>query len=68
MTAVDSPYQYHQGAVVETEPERWPERRNESSSAVTTRLRGEIVFDRVSFDYGDGKEVLREVSFAISPP
>ena len=28
-------------------------------------LRGEIVFDRVSFDYGDGREVLREVSFTV---
>jgi ATP-binding cassette subfamily B protein len=30
-------------------------------------LKGEIVFQDVSFDYGDGKEVLRGVSFAVSP-
>jgi ABC-type multidrug transport system fused ATPase/permease subunit len=30
-------------------------------------LRGEIVFQNVSFDYGDGKGVLRDVSFAIRP-
>ena len=30
-------------------------------------LRGEIVFRDVSFDYGDGRDVLRNVSFAVSP-
>jgi len=30
-------------------------------------LRGEIVFDNVSFDYGDGRDVLKDVSFAVSP-
>src|SRR5439155_4127924 len=30
-------------------------------------LKGEIVFQDVSFDYGDGKDVLRDVSFAVSP-
>jgi ATP-binding cassette subfamily B protein len=30
-------------------------------------LRGEIVFRNVSFDYGDGKDVLRGVSFAVAP-
>src|SRR3989442_5114662 len=30
-------------------------------------LKGEILFRDVSFDYGDGKEVLRGVSFAVSP-
>ena len=30
-------------------------------------LRGEIVFAGVSFDYGDGKEVLRDISFKVSP-
>ena len=30
-------------------------------------LRGEIVFENVSFDYGDGREVLKNVSFIVSP-
>ncbi len=30
-------------------------------------LRGEIVFDNVSFDYGDGRDVLKDVSFTVSP-
>lgn len=30
-------------------------------------LKGKIVFDRVSFDYGDGREILKDISFAISP-
>ena len=30
-------------------------------------LKGEIVFRDVSFDYGDGKDVLRQVSFGVSP-
>jgi len=31
------------------------------------QLRGEIVFQDVSFDYGDGRDVLRRVSFEGSP-
>lgn len=31
------------------------------------RFGGEIVFDRVTFGYGDGREVLSEVSFRIAP-
>src|SRR6266480_2641965 len=30
-------------------------------------LRGEIVFDNVSFDYGAGRDVLKDVSFTVSP-
>ena len=30
-------------------------------------LTGEIVFRDVSFDYGDGRDVLRNVSFAVAP-
>ena len=30
-------------------------------------LRGEIAFENVSFDYGDGREVLKNVSFTVSP-
>ena len=55
------------GEILDTEPERWPQLGNETSQAVTAHLRGEIEFDRVSFDYGDGKEVLREVSFKLAP-
>jgi len=32
-----------------------------------SQLKGEIVFDDVSFDYGDGRSVLTGVSFTISP-
>lgn len=31
------------------------------------RLRGEVTFDHVSFRYGEGPEVLRDVSFRIEP-
>ena len=30
-------------------------------------LKGEIVFRDVAFDYGDGKDVLRDISFTVSP-
>lgn len=30
-------------------------------------LKGKIVFDQVSFDYGDGREVLKNISFTLSP-
>ncbi len=49
------------GEILDTEPERW----SESPVTIAKRLEGEIVFDKVSFDYGDGKEVLRDVSFKI---
>ncbi len=32
-----------------------------------TGLKGEIAFDEVSFDYGDGKAVLKGLSFTVSP-
>ena len=32
-----------------------------------SRLKGEIVFDDVAFDYGDGRSVLTDVSFTIAP-
>jgi ABC-type multidrug transport system fused ATPase/permease subunit len=36
--------------------------------AITARnVKGEIVFEDVSFDYGDGKEVLKHASFTITP-
>jgi ABC-type multidrug transport system fused ATPase/permease subunit len=30
-------------------------------------LKGEIIFQNVSFDYGEGKDVLKDVSFSIAP-
>lgn len=51
------------GEILDTEPEHW----NESSATASNRLKGEIEFDGVSFDYGDGKDVLRDVSFRIEP-
>ena len=51
------------GEILDTEPEHW----NEASATANNRLKGEIEFDGVSFDYGDGKDVLRDVSFRIEP-
>lgn len=44
-----------------------PERLDDHHGLRVTGLRGEIVFNNVSFDYGDGKGVLHNVSFAIQP-
>jgi ABC-type multidrug transport system fused ATPase/permease subunit len=49
--------------IMETEPETW----DEESSVEAKGLKGEIVFDHVTFDYGDGKPVLNDVSFIIHP-
>ncbi|HKQ72484.1 MAG TPA: ABC transporter ATP-binding protein [Blastocatellia bacterium] len=49
--------------IFETEPEG----RDDASAIAAPRLKGEIVFDRVSFDYGNGRKVLDDVSFAIAP-
>jgi ATP-binding cassette, subfamily B, bacterial len=49
--------------IFETEPEG----REDASAIKAPRLKGEIVFDRVSFDYGNGRKVLDDVSFAIAP-
>lgn len=42
-----------------------PETRDDHQGKRVEAFRGEIVFDKVSFDYGDGKGVLRNVSFTI---
>ena len=42
-----------------------PETKDDHQGLRVDRLRGQIVFDNVSFDYGDGKGVLRGVSFAV---
>src|SRR5438552_213634 len=44
-----------------------PEIQDRPDAIEAPPLKGEIVFDNVSFDYGDGKEVLRNVSFTVSP-
>jgi ATP-binding cassette, subfamily B, bacterial len=51
------------GEILNTEPESW----QEDAALVATRLRGEIVFEHVWFDYGAGKEVLEDISFRIAP-
>ncbi len=43
-----------------------PEMQDDPNAVEASNLRGEIVFDNVSFDYGDGKTVLRNISFAIA--
>src|SRR3989475_8546391 len=49
--------------VLDTEPEI----QDHPDAIEPVSLRGEIEFRGVSFDYGDGKDVLRGVSFAVSP-
>src|SRR2546429_5281419 len=44
-----------------------PEITDRPDAVPATGLKGEIVFRDVSFDYGDGKDVLRNVSFSVSP-
>ena len=49
--------------ILDTEPETW----NTEAEVVTATLKGEIIFAHVSFDYGSGNDVLKNVSFKISP-
>ena len=44
-----------------------PEVRDAPGAIQAGRLEGHIEFDRVSFDYGDGRRVLRDLSFTIGP-
>ena len=44
-----------------------PEIQDRPDAIEAAELNGEIVFENVSFDYGDGKEVLRQISFTVSP-
>jgi ABC-type multidrug transport system fused ATPase/permease subunit len=44
-----------------------PEIQDDAQAVDASGLKGEIVFEDVSFDYGNGKSVLNKVSFAISP-
>jgi ABC-type multidrug transport system fused ATPase/permease subunit len=48
--------------ILDTEPETW----DSESAVVVSQLQGEIVFDRVSFAYGAGNDVLHDVSFKIA--
>src|SRR5437667_279312 len=49
--------------VLDTEPEI----QDRPDAIEPVSLRGEIEFRGVSFDYGDGKDVLRQVSFKVAP-
>ena len=44
-----------------------PEILDRPDAIPASDLKGEIVFRDVSFDYGDGKDVLRNISFSVSP-
>src|SRR5438046_6662407 len=48
--------------VLDTEPEI----QDRPDAVEATSLKGDIEFRSVSFDYGDGKDVLRQVSFKIA--
>ncbi|MEG0519957.1 MAG: ABC transporter ATP-binding protein [Erysipelotrichaceae bacterium] len=40
----------------------------ENPNAITlTKVKGEIIFDHVDFNYGDGKEVLKDINLHIKP-
>jgi ATP-binding cassette subfamily B protein len=44
-----------------------PEIQDRPDAIEASNLKGKIVFEDVSFDYGDGKEVLEKVSFTAHP-
>ena len=44
-----------------------PEIRDEPDAIEASELKGEVVFEDVSFDYGDDDGVLKDVSFTIRP-
>jgi ATP-binding cassette, subfamily B, bacterial len=44
-----------------------PEIQDRPDAVEASGLKGQIQFRHVSFDYGDGKDVLRQVSFSVSP-
>src|SRR5438034_3307932 len=44
-----------------------PEIQDRADAIEAPLLKGKIVFENVSFDYGDGKEVLKKVSFTVWP-
>lgn len=44
-----------------------PEHQDDPHAIEASGLKGEIVFENVSFDYGDGKGTLKNVSFSVPP-
>ncbi|TLY45884.1 MAG: ABC transporter ATP-binding protein [Nitrospirae bacterium] len=44
-----------------------PEIQDSAQAVEASGLKGEIIFENVSFDYGNGKSLLTNVSFTISP-
>ena len=44
-----------------------PEKRDEPDAIEASELKGEVVFENVSFDYGDDDGVLKDVSLAVRP-
>jgi len=44
-----------------------PNIEDDPAAVQASDLKGEIVFNNVSFDYGDGKTVLKNTSFTIAP-
>lgn len=44
-----------------------PEIEDNPDAVKAANLEGEIVFDNVSFHYGDGKDVLKDITFTIAP-
>ncbi len=44
-----------------------PEIQDRPDAVEAAELKGEVVFDGVTFDYGDGKEVLSGISFRVTP-
>lgn len=49
--------------ILNTEPEIW----QDETAIKVSRLKGAIEFRQVSFDYGDGKSVLQNISLTIQP-
>jgi len=47
--------------ILSVEPE------TEAPGSLEPELKGEICFDRVSFNYGNGEQVLKDVSFTLKP-
>ena len=44
-----------------------PEIKDDPDAIEAKNVKGEIVFENVSFDYGDGRHVLRNASFTVLP-
>jgi ATP-binding cassette subfamily B protein len=44
-----------------------PEIEDKPDAIKVSNLKGEIVFENVSFHYGDGRDVLKDITFTIAP-